>query len=458
VGTIIVSTVLGLLGLVFEMLNLRKAIVAFTSIILIGLAGYSVVSYWDLNAGFYSNMIIIDNYSIAFSVLLLVITGLLVALSGEFFKREENKISDYVSLFVFTLVGALMMVSYGNMAALFIGIEILSISLYVLAASNRKSLASNEAGLKYFLMGAFATGFLLLGITLVYGVTGSFDVREITFALSSGKSSPLLLTGILMLMVAMLFKASVAPFHFWAPDVYTGSPSLVTALMSTVAKVAAFGAMFKLFSLAFRTQMPQVEPLLILFILVTLVIANFSALRQNSVKRIMAFSGVSHAGFLLLSVVTSMYSDASHLFYYATGYALASVVAFTVIIYVSHVKGNDQVASFTGLVYERPALGVALILALLSLSGIPPLTGFLGKYLVLMDAVQEGYTYVAVVAILMSIVSIYYYFKILIAVVQRPEQPGAFSCAPAIFTIVAWIGTLAIIVLGVIPNFFANLL
>lgn len=456
-GTIIITTVLGLLGMVLDMLKMRKAIVWISSIVLLGLSAYNVVAYWGQDASYYSNMIVVNNFSVAFSSLLLAVSGLLILLADKFFEREEDKISDYVSLFIFTLVGALMMVSYGNMASLFIGIEILSISLYVLAASNRKSLASNEAGLKYFLMGAFMTGFLLLGITLIYGVTGSFDIQEIQSALLTKASSPLLITGVLMLVAAMLFKASVAPFHFWAPDVYTGSPSLVTAFMSTVAKVAAFGAMYKLFSGALIAKMPEVEPIIVLFIILTFIMANFSALKQTSVKRIMAFSGVSHAGFLLLAIVSSNFGAAGNLFYYAAGYAIASVVAFSVIIYVSHVKGNDQVDSFKGLLYARPGMAIALIIATLSMAGIPPLAGFLGKYLVLLATVQAQYTYVAIIAIITSIVSIYYYFKVVIAMTQKVEETSAFTCPPVIYTVVAWVGVIALIVLGVVPKYFVGL-
>ncbi len=456
-GTIIITTVLGLLGMVMDMLKMRKAIVIISSIVLLGLSAFNAVAYWGLDTAFYSNMIVVNNFSVAFSSLLLGVSGLLILLADKFFERESEKISDYVSLFIFALVGALMMVSYGNMASLFIGIEILSISLYVLAASNRKSLASNEAGLKYFLMGAFMTGFLLLGITLIYGVTGSFDIAEIQSALLTKPSSPLLITGVLMLVAAMLFKASVAPFHFWAPDVYTGSPSLVTAFMSTVAKVAAFGAMYKLFAEALVAKMPEVEPILVLFIILTFLIANFSALKQTSVKRIMAFSGVSHAGFLLLAIVSSNFGEGGNLFYYAAGYAAASVVAFTVIIYVSHVKGNDQVDSFKGLLYARPGMAIALIIATLSMAGIPPLAGFLGKYLVLLATVKAQYTYVAVLAVITSIVSIYYYFKVLIAMTQKVEDASAFTCPPVVYTIVAWIGVVALIVLGVVPKYFVGL-
>lgn len=455
-GTIIITTALGLLAMVLDMLKMRKVIATISSIVLLGLSVYNVVAYWGVDQSYYHNMIVVNKFSVAFSSLLLAITGLLILLADKFFEREEDKISDYISLFIFTLVGALLMVSYGNLASLFIGIEVLSISLYVLAASNRKSLASNESGLKYFLMGSFMTGFLLLGITLIYGVTGTYDIQQIQEALLLKVSTPLLITGVVMMVVAMLFKASVAPFHFWAPDVYTGAPSLVTAFMSTVAKVAAFGAMYKLFSVALLPKIAEVEPILVMFIIMTFVIANFSGLKQTSVKRILAFSGISHAGFLLLAIVSSNYATAGNLFYYAAGYAIANVVAFTVVIYVSHVKGNDQVDAFKGLLYARPGMAIALIIASLSMAGIPPLAGFFGKYLVLLSTIQAQYTYVAFIGILTSIVSIFYYFKVVIAMTQKVEDSSAFTCPPMIYTIVTWLGVLAVVLLGIFPKYFVG--
>jgi NADH-quinone oxidoreductase subunit N len=457
VGTIIITTVLGLLGMVMDILKMRKAIVILSSIVLIGLSVFNVVVYWGIDSTYYSGMLALNNFTVAFSSLLLLVSGLLIFLSNQFFKREAEKISDYVALFIFALVGALLMISYGNLAILFIGIEIMSISLYVLAASNRKSLASNEAGMKYFLMGAFMTGFLLMGITLIYGVTGSFDIYEIQVSIINHISTPILITGIMFLVIAMLFKASVAPFHFWAPDVYTGSPTLVTAFMSTVAKVAAFAAIYKLFSVLFISKMLEIEPIIVMFIILTFIIANFSALKQTSVKRILAFSGVSHAGFLLLAVVSSNYESAGNLFYYAAAYTIANVIAFTVVIYVSHVKENDHLDSFKGLLYARPALAIVMIISLFSLAGIPPLAGFIGKFLVLMATIKAQYTYVAIIAIFTSIVSIYYYFKIIISMSHKVDDSSHFVSPPVIYTIIAWIGVILLLILGFAPKYFVGL-
>lgn len=456
-GTIIITTVLGLLGLVFEVLRLRKVIVPFTVLTLLVVVGYNM-QYWNLNAPFFNNMLYIDNNAVVFSGLLALLTALVIAMSGSFYKNDQERISDYVTLMVFALSGAIMMVSFGNLATLFLGIEILSVSSYILAGSKRKDLLSNEAGLKYFLMGAFSTGFLLMGIALIYGITGSFDMEDIAGVLMYKQPSPLLMTGIGMFVVAMFFKASVAPFHFWAPDVYTGAPSLVTSFMSTVGKVAVFGAMYRLFVYAFGMQMASLEQLIMLFIILTLIIGNFSGLWQSNLKRIMAYSGVSHAGFMLLAILATLQTNAGVLWYYSAAYALAGVAAFSVIIYISQTKNDETLEAFRGLAYEKPGLAAGMILALLSMAGIPPFAGFFAKYMVFLEAMQTGYLYIAIVAVVASIVSVYYYFKVLWAMIQKPVVEGQFSDVPLVYTVVLWLCALALLGLGVMPSFFINLL
>jgi NADH-quinone oxidoreductase subunit N len=457
VGTIIITTVLGLLGLVFEVLRWRKGIVPISVLVLLGVAGFNM-QYWNLNEHFFHNMLYIDNFAVAFSGLLALLTAVVIALAGTFYKDETDKISDYVSLMVFALSGAIMMASFGNLATLFLGIEILSVASYILAGSKRGNLLSNEAGLKYFLMGSFSTGFLLMGIALIYGITGSFDMEQIAGRLAYMSASPLLMTGIGLMMVAMLFKASIAPFHFWAPDVYSGSPTLITAFLSNVGKVAVFAAIYRLLVYAFGMQSEGLILIFLLFIIITLITANFTALQQSNLKRIMAYSGVSHAGFMLLAVVSTLQSNAGVLFYYTAGYALAGLATFSVITWISQTKKDEDISAFTGLAYEKPGMAVGLILAMLSLAGIPPFAGFFGKYMVFLEAIQSGYLYIAIVAVIASIISVYYYFKVLWAMLQKPATNGQFAHVSPVYSVVLWLCVVAVLALGVFPSFFVNLL
>lgn len=455
-NTLIYTTVLGLACLVLELLKLRKAIAPLVAASLLVIAGLNI-QHWNDNEGYYSNMIFIDNYAVAFSGIIVLIGAAIVAMTHQFYKDEQERISDYIAVIVFTLCGGIMMVSFANMATLFLGIEILSVSMYILAGSKRKNLASNESGLKYFLMGSFATGFLLMGITLVYGVTGSFDISTISEMTYTGQNSQLMTVGISLLLIAMLFKGSVAPFHFWAPDVYQGAPSLITAFMSTAGKVAAFGAMFRLFSYGFGSVFNQYEPLLMVFVTLTLIIGNFSALRQESFKRILAFSGISHAGYFLMSVMSNYQVNANTLFYYALAYSFASIAAFSVAIEVGERTGSDRIDAFKGLAYKHPYAATGLILAMLSMAGIPPFAGFFAKYMVFTDAIAAGYINLVILGVVCSIVAVYYYFKVIWAMFTKVEDTTPFKM-PVLYQVILWVSTLALIALGVAPSYWINLL
>ena len=310
-------------------------------------------------------MLVTDNYSVAFSGLLLLIGFLVLILSGNFYKNEESKLSDYLTIILFTLVGALAMVSFGNIAMFYLGIELLSISLYVLAGSKKKDLRSNEAGMKYFLMGSFASGILLFGITLIYGETASFNLGGISAYLTSHTAPSILFyVGVGMIMIAMLFKVSAAPFHFWAPDVYEGSPTLTTAMMSTMAKIAAFAAFYRLFSTCFVLAIPAFAWVLSGVAALTLAIGNLSALQQDSFKRLLAFSGISHAGYLLLGIMSLYGNTDGALLFYSFAYAVASLAAFAVAIVVANNVGNEKIEAFNGLGKRKPFLAFALTIAL----------------------------------------------------------------------------------------------
>ncbi len=378
----------------------------------------------------YPTMFVFDGFALAFSGVAILSTALIIALSGWGFRNLHETLGDNYGLILFSVCGALCMFSFTNMVMLFLGIEILSIPLYVLAGSRRDDLASNEAALKYFLMGAFATGILLFGITLVYGATASFDLATISRVIESGTTSPWMLNvGILMIVMGLSFKVSAVPFHFWAPDVYTGSPNLVTAFMATVVKTAGFAAFFRLFSMAFG---PSIEvwslPLSIIAAL-TMTLANTTALFQTNFKRMMAYSSISHAGYLLLAILAIGTAGADNaLMFYLLTYSVATICAFGAYIVVAEQKGDGSFAAFNGLSKQNPFLAAVLAISMLSLAGIPPLAGFFGKYF-LFTAAFEKYPWLVVLAVINSAISIYYYFKIIIAAYFTKENEEAAESA-----------------------------
>ena len=453
-NTLIAISGLGVFCLIAEIFNLRKLLVPIALIGLLAILGLTI-SEFNTPASFYNNMIVVNKFSVAFSSLFILLTIFLVALSGDFYKEHPTKISDFIAIKIFLLSGAVAMVSFGNLAMFFIGIEILSISLYVLAASRRLDIKSNEAGMKYFLMGSFASGIILFGICLVYGATGYFDMANI-YDLSQGIGLPIWFPiGITLIIIGMLFKIAAAPFHFWAPDVYEGSPSLTTATMSTLAKIVAMATLYKLLS-GLTSLSPKVELLIVIISILSMTVGNIMALRQKNVKRMLAFSGISHAGFMVMALL-SMSTAASTLLYYTAAYALAGIASFAVIIYVTTNKDNEDISNFNGLGKNNPLLAAILTASLLSMAGIPIFSGFFAKFMLFEQTIKAGYLVVVIAAVINSIISVGYYFKLILAMYTK-EASEEKQTVPFVYYAVAVIAILLNIILGIYPSFVTNLL
>ena len=450
------TSFLGIACLLLEIFNLRKIAVPFVLLSLTVIFGLNTTE-WNLNTVYYHDMLRADNFSLAFTGLLIVIAFLLVAMSGNFFESEETKIADYISIIIFTLCGGIAMVSFSNITMFFIGLEILSISLYILAGSKRKDIRSNEAAMKYFLMGSFASGILLFGIALVYGASGSFSLAEIANYATNSKVDPIFHIGVVMILIAMLFKVSAAPFHFWAPDVYEGSPTLITAMMATMAKVAALASFYRLFSSCFVGSFPLFAWALSIVVALTMVIGNLTALNQDSFKRMLAFSGIAHAGYMLLAIVTLYHNTPNSLFFYATAYSFASIGAFAVAIIVIKNMKSEKIEAFNGLGKKNPLLATTLTILMLSMAGIPPMAGFFGKYYVFLDAIRNQHLPLVIVAVITSIISVYFYFKVILAMWTKDSDEVAFA-ADAPYTIISLICLLATLVLGIFPSLISSLL
>jgi NADH-quinone oxidoreductase subunit N len=402
----------------------------------------------------YPDMMNFDSFALAFSGVAILATALIVGLSNWGFRQLHETLGDNYGLLLFSLCGALVMFSFTNMTMLFLGIEILSIPLYVLAGSKRDDLASNEAALKYFLMGAFATGILLFGMTLVYGATASFDLATIASAIQDGRhSAGMLNTGILLIIIGLSFKVSAVPFHFWAPDVYTGSPNLITAFMATVVKTAGFAAFFRLFSMAFAPAIDTWSVPIAAVAALTMTVANVTALFQTDFKRMMAYSSISHAGYLLLAILAIGHDGAAGaMLFYTLTYAIATVCAFGVYIVVAEPSNNGSFDAFNGLSKKYPFYAAVMAIAMLSLAGIPPTAGFFGKYF-LFTAAFAKYPWLIVLAVINSAISIYYYFKVIIAMYFKEEDEMTTEMAtPASVKWVVVLGLLLIALLTVMPG------
>ncbi|MDI5897861.1 NADH-quinone oxidoreductase subunit N [Flavobacterium yafengii] len=454
-NTLIAIIGLGVLCLLFEIFNLRKAIVPITILGLLGVLGLTI-SEFNSTESYYNNMIVVSKFSSTFSSLFIVLTIFLVALGHNFYENHQSKISDYIAIKIFLLAGAVAMVSFGNLAMFFLGIEVLSIALYILAASDRMSLKSNEAGMKYFLMGSFASGIILFGICLIYGAMGSFDVTEISELSQSAELPVWFPIGIVLVTIGMLFKVAAVPFHFWAPDVYEGSPALTTALMSTLAKVVAMATLYKLLSVMNADVSESFKMVVVIISMASMTVGNIMALRQTNVKRMLAFSGVSHAGFMLMTLL-SLSTSAGSLLYYASAYSLSGIAAFSVILYVCKNRDNEDVVNFHGLGKTNPLLAAILTAALLSMAGIPIFAGFFAKLVLFNQTIQAGYLALVIVAVVNSIISVGYYFKLILAMYTKEpneERKGT----PVIIYAVAVIAIVLNIALGLFPSLVLDLL
>ena len=454
-NTLIAVCGLGVFSLIAEIFNLRKAIVPVTIAALLAILALTVSEY-NVPSTWYNNMIIVNNFSVAFTSLFIVLTVFIIALSGEVYKEQQSKISDFVAIKIFLLAGAIAMVSFGNLAMFFLGIETLSIALYILAASNRLNVKSNEAGMKYFLMGSFASGIILFGICLIYGATGYFDVAEI-YSLSQGLGLPVwFYIGIAMLIVGMLFKIAAVPFHFWAPDVYEGSPTVTTALMSTLAKVVAMATLYKIMSTLQFIVSEKFIFIIVFISIASMTVGNIMALRQNNIKRMLAFSGISHAGFMLMTLL-SLTTAASTLLFYSTAYALAGIAAFAVILAVCNNKDSEDISNFNGLGKTSPLLAAILTAALLSMAGIPIFSGFFAKFILFNQTIKAGYLFLVIIGVINSIISVGYYFKVILAMYTKVENDEKVIFSN-VYYVVGLLAILLNIALGLYPGFLTGLL
>ena len=454
-NTLIAIIGLGVLCLLFEIFNLRKAIAPITIIGLLGVLGLTI-SEFNSTESYYNNMIVVSKFSSTFSSLFVVLTIFLVALSHNFYEKHQSKISDYIAIKIFLLAGAVAMVSFGNLSMFFLGIEVLSIALYVLAASDRMNLKSNEAGMKYFLMGSFASGIILFGICLIYGAMGTFDVTEISELSQSAELPIWFPIGIVLVTIGMLFKVAAVPFHFWAPDVYEGSPTMTTTLMSTLAKVVAMATLYKLLSVMNADISEPFKIVVVIISMASMTVGNIMALRQTNVKRMLAFSGISHAGFMLMTLL-NLSTSAGSLLYYASAYSLAGIAAFSVILYVCKNRDNEDIVNFHGLGKTNPLLAAILTAALLSMAGIPIFAGFFAKLVLFNATIQAGYLALIIVAVVNSIISVGYYFKLILAMYTKVPNEER-KATPFVIYAVAVIAIVLNIALGLFPSLLLDLL
>jgi NADH-quinone oxidoreductase subunit N len=456
---IVALSILAVLNMFFGVRRMKKVLLPliFSGLIIAMILN---ITEWDTSVHYFNEMFIADNFSIAFSAVLILIAILVFMFANIYYKGVERPLEDIYALILFALIGGIIMASFGNLILFFIGLETLSISFYVLAGSKKFDIASNEAAMKYFLTGSFATGFLLFGIALVYGVSGSFNLEAINaYVISCKGSVPLIfITGMLLIFIGMSFKIAAVPFHFWSPDVYTGSPTLITAFMTTAGKVASTAAFYKLVSVAFVSLHPQIVNTLTVIAVATIIVGNLSAVYQDNLKRMFAYSGVAQSGYLLMALIVLGPKSAGILLFFVLSYVIATITGFAVLMLIREERGTFFIPAFRGLARNNPVEAFAMAIAMMSLAGIPPLAGFMAKYNLFVLTAEGGYIWLVIVAVIGSMISIYFYFKPILASYFSEGEPQHKIESSLNFKINIILCSVLMIVLGFLPQLIINLL
>ena len=407
-------------------------------------------------------MVRIDGFGLFFSFILMMVGALTVLYSMAFLEREEADRSEFYALVLFCLAGMLIMLHTTHLIMVLIGLEVFSLALYVLTGLTRMRVRSVEAALKYFLLGAFSSGFFAYGLALLYGATHSLDLRDIAAA-AGGEPSRMLWLGLGLVLIALAFKIAIVPFHQWVPDVYQGAPTNITGFMAAATKTAAFAVLLRLLVGAFAEHTEVWVPLITWLAILTMTVANLIALAQRNLKRLLAFSSIAHAGYLLIAVVCKPEEGVRAILFYLTAYGLITVGAFAVLAAAgrgdAEAERGYQLSDWAGLGWRRPMLGFVMAFFLFSLAGLPPTGGFFGKYVIFQAAVSADRWLLAVVGVLNATVAVYYYLRVVVTMYMREpetdEQPLPVSPAAATVMLISVVGVLY---LGLAPGRLLSIL
>jgi NADH-quinone oxidoreductase subunit N len=430
----------------------RAAVVSLLALLA---AGYSVFHVRDDRRSLFGGMFVHDGLTVFFTLLLCSIAVVGVLLSWDFVRRIRMHLSEYYALLLFSTIGMITMAASNDLVTIFLGLELMSLPLYVLVGIRRGHLESNEASLKYFLLGAFASGFLLYGIALLFGATGTTNLTRMAAFLGESPLSgnPLFWVGTLLVLVGFGFKVSVVPFHMWTPDAYEGAPTIVTAFMSTGVKAAAFAAFVRVFLAPLEPLKDQWVPVLAVIAGATMILGTVVGVVQTNVKRMLAYSSIAHAGYLLLGLIATTATGKAAVLFYLLSYAVTNLGALGIVALLGTPQHeHDELRDFAGLWKSRPGLAGLMTVFLLSLGGFPPTAGFIGKWYIFAAAVERGYYWLAIIGVLTSVVSVFFYLRIVVMMYMTEGSDAARPRVPAVAVAGLAMATLAVLYLGVLPT------
>jgi len=440
---------------VFSPKGERKGYLGVFCLIGVILSFFFTLSQMGFVKSGFEGMYVSDGYALFFKLIFLIIAFLTILISMGYTQREGIEFGEYYALILFATLGMMLMAGGTHLIIIFLGLETMSVSIYILAGMMREDRRSAEAALKYFLLGAFATGFLLYGIALIYGATGSLYLKDIASYIASKSllKSPMLLMSLVFLTIGFGFKIASVPFHMWTPDVYEGAPTSITAFMATGVKAAGFSAFVRVFFSALPGFRPDWTSIMWLIALATMTVGNIVAISQTNIKRMLAYSSIAHAGYILVAFVAGNDLGTSGILFYLMAYAFMNLGAFTCVILLGK-KGeeNTLINDYAGIGFKYPLLAASMTIFLLSMAGIPPLSGFMAKFYVFSAAVKSKFYWLVILGVLNSAISVYYYLRVTVLMYFRePEREITgleFSPASVLALILAVIGTLY---LGIFP-------
>lgn len=422
-------------------------------------AGYSVF-YIQEQAVLFGGMVEVGGKPALFNFIFNIGASLVVLLSIDYLKKYGTYYGEYYILLQSSVLGMMVMASSRDILMVFMGLELMSICFYVLAGINRKKLSANEAAMKYFLLGSFATGFIVYGIALIYGTTGSTSIENLINTFSVNSSNVIFITGLALLLIGFSFKIAAVPFHMWVPDVYQGSATTVTGLMSTTGKTAAFSILIILLTAVITLNAPNVfKPYFSAIAVLSMLLGSIVAISQNNLKRMLAYSSIAHAGYMTIGLAASNAESISGIIYYLTAYTFMNIGAFGVI---SIIEGREdtrvEINSYAGLNSKNPLLAALMSLFMFALAGIPPMAGFFGKYYVFVGAIESNLTWLAIVGVLSSVISVYFYLRVVVYIYFK-EQMEDFKIEVNSYSLTAIIiSALLIIVFGIFPDLLMDII
>jgi len=439
----------GALVLLLDLLPRRPSPELIAAVALAGVVGalLATLARWGKPGRAFNDMVVLDNFALFVDVVICYAAALILLLSVDYLRRTGAQSGEYYALVLFATAGMMLLAAAGDLVVLFLALELMSLSLYVLAGLFTQALASSEASMKYFILGAFASSFLLYGIALTYGATGTTNLDRIAATVAGRSQDPIFVIGVGLLLVGFGFKISSVPFHMWVPDVYQGAPTSVTALIATGSKAAAFAALIRVLTVALRGAQADWTALLWIVAALTMTVGNVAAIAQSNLKRMLAYSSIAHAGYMLVGLVAG---------------GIPGAGAFGVITLCERGRAEAvEVGDYAGLAARHPVLAAALGLFLLSLIGVPPLAGFVGKFYVFGAAVRTGYPWnlwLTVIAVLNSAIAAYYYLRVVVYMYMREPEGAPVAYAPSLTGALALVvAVVGIVALGVVPGPFVDL-